>query len=330
MTGRPHDAAPGAPVLAADGVTVRPSPSAPESADEPRLVRVRLDLAYDGTDFRGWATQPGLTTVQGTLEDGLETILRRPVRTVVAGRTDAGVHAAHQVVHLDLSEGEWEGLVRGRAGLAPGESLVRRLHGVLRRSSDALVVRSAVRAPDGFDARFSALWRSYRYRISDRPETRDPLRRRDTYWHREPLDEARMQAEAASVVGLHDFLSYCKPRPEGTTIRELQSFTVERGADGVLECRLRADAFCHHMVRALVAAAVAVGEGRHAPGWTAERLDARVRDSLSRLAPPHALVLDHVEYPDDGSLAARAEGTRARRVAAETERGAAGGPPDGP
>lgn len=295
--------------------------AASSAGEEPRLVRVRLDLAYDGTDFRGWAAQPGLSTVQGILEDGLETILRRPVRTVVAGRTDAGVHAAHQVVHLDLTEAEWDGLVRGRAGLEPGESLVRRLHGVLRRASDALVVRSAVRAPDGFDARFSALWRSYRYRISDRPETRDPLRRRDTYWHREPLDEARMQAEARSVVGLHDFLSYCKPRPEGTTIRELQSFTVERGADGVLECRLRADAFCHHMVRALVAAAVAVGEGRQEPGWMAERLDAQVRDSLSRLAPPHALVLDHVEYPDDGSLASRAEGTRARRVAAETDRG---------
>ena len=303
-------------------------PTVPSAADAPRLVRVRLDLAYDGTDFRGWAAQPGLRTVQGTLEEGLETILRRPVRTVVAGRTDAGVHAAHQVVHLDLTEPEWEGLVRGRAGLEPGESLVRRLHGVLRRSSDALVVRTAVRAPDGFDARFSALWRSYRYRISDRPQTRDPLRRRDTYWHREPLDEARMQAEAGSVVGLHDFLSYCRPRPEGTTIRELQSFTVARGADGVIECRLRADAFCHHMVRALVAGAIAVGEGRQEPGWMAQRLQAQVRDSLSRLAPPHALVLDHVEYPDDGSLASRAEGTRARRVAAETGRGAADGADD--
>ena len=304
------------------------SPAVPTAAAEPRLVRVRLDLAYDGTDFRGWAAQPGLTTVQGTLEEGLETILRRPVRTVVAGRTDAGVHAAHQVVHLDLSEAEWAGLSRGRVGLEPGESLVRRLHGVLRRASDALVVRTAVRAPEGFDARFSALWRSYRYRISDHPGTRDPLRRRDTYWHRERLDEARMQAEASSVVGLHDFLSYCRPRPEGTTIRELQAFTVERGPDGVIECRLRADAFCHHMVRALVAGAVAVGEGRQEPGWMAQRLQAQARDSLSRLAPPHALVLDHVEYPDDGSLASRAEGTRARRTPSDVDGAARPGQDD--
>lgn len=294
------------------------APAARPAADgacpqTPALVRVRLDLAYDGTDFRGWAAQPGQPTVQGTLEAGLETILRRPVRTVVAGRTDAGVHAAHQVVHLDLTAAEWEGLSRGRPGLSPEESLLRRLHGVLRRASEAVVIRSAARAPEGFDARFSALWRSYRYRISDRPQTRDPLRRRDTYWHRGPLDVAVMQAEAASVVGLHDYLSFCKPRPEGTTIRELQSFTVERGRDGVIECRLQADAFCHHMVRALVAAVVAVGEGKRQPGWTARRLQEQVRDSLSLLAPPHALVLDHVEYPDDAALASRAEGTRARR-----------------
>lgn len=290
-----------------------------ESAmDEPALTRVRLDLSYDGTDFHGWATQPGLPTVQGALEEALERIIRRPVRTVVAGRTDAGVHARGQVVHLDLTEDEWTGLTRGREGLEPGASLVRRLTGVLARLQGAVTVRDARRAPEGFDARFSALWRSYTYAISDSPQTRDPLNRRSTHWHGTGLDVQLMDAEARSLLGLHDFLTFCKPREGATTIRELQDFRFERDDRGLIIARLRADAFCHNMVRALVAAALQVGEGRQEPGWMTQRLAAQVRDSQTRLAPPHALVLEHVEYPDDGqspgALAARAEGTRARRT----------------
>lgn len=301
----------------------RPDPlgrTVSEEGARPALVRVRLDLSYDGTDFHGWASQPGLPTVQGALEEGLEKIVRRPVRTVVAGRTDAGVHARGQVVHLDLTEAEWLGLTRGRDGLEPSSSLVRRLTGVLAGWDGALTVRGAGRAPEGFDARFSALWRSYSYAISDAPQTRDPLYRRSTHWHGTGLDVELMDAEARSVLGLQDFLTFCRPREGATTIRELLDFGFSRDEHGLIVARLRADAFCHNMVRALVAAALQVGEGRHEPGWLAHRLSQRVRDSQTRLAPPHALVLEHVEYPDDGrspgASAARAEGTRARRSAA--------------
>jgi tRNA pseudouridine38-40 synthase len=299
------------------------SPAVAPSA--PALVRVRLDLAYDGTDYSGWATQPGLPTVQGALEEGLWTIIRRPVRTVVAGRTDAGVHARGQVVHFDLTEAEWLGVTRGRDGLEPASTLVRRLSGALNREHGALTIHRAAQAPEGFDARFSALWRSYSYAISDSPETRDPLNRRATYWHKTSLDVDAMQAEAASVLGLHDFLTFCRPRDGATTIRELQDFGFSRDDQtGVITARLQADAFCHNMVRALVAAVLQVGEGRHGPGWVAGRLEAMVRDSQTRLAPPHALVLEHVEYPDDGAdpgaHAARAEGTRAKRRSHETAR----------
>lgn len=288
-----------------------PSPS-------PELVRVRLDLAYDGTDYKGWATQPGLPTVQGVLEQALAMIIRRPVRTVVAGRTDSGVHARNQVVHFDLTEAEWTAVTRHREGLEPASTLVRRLGGALSRERGAVVIRRASRAPEGFDARFSALWRSYRYAISDSDEARDPLNRRFTYWHQAGLDVGLMDAEARSVLGLHDFLTFCKPRDGATTIRELLDFGFTRDPQtGIIAAHLRADAFCHNMVRALVAAVVQVGEGRHPAGWVAGRLEAMVRDAQTRLAPPHALVLEHVEYPDavsdPGALASRAEGTRARR-----------------
>ncbi|MGO1884464.1 MAG: tRNA pseudouridine(38-40) synthase TruA [Citricoccus sp.] len=285
----------------------------------PALIRVRLDLAYDGTEYNGWATQPGLPTVQGVLEEALAMIIRRRVRTVVAGRTDAGVHARGQVVHFDLTEAEWAAVTRHRESLEPAPTLVRRLNGALSREGGAVVILRASLAPEGFDARFSALWRSYRYAIIDSSAERDPLNRRFTYWHQQELDVGLMDAEARSVLGLHDFLTFCKPRDGATTIRELQDFGFTRDPQtGLITAHLRADAFCHNMVRALVAATVQVGEGRHPVGWVAGRLEAMVRDAQTRLAPPHALVLDHVEYPDAGSdpaaLAARAEGTRARRT----------------
>lgn len=284
-------------------------PPAPDAA-----VRVRLDLAYDGSVFVGWASQPGRDTVQGALEAALATILRRPVRTVVAGRTDAGVHARGQVVHLDLTAAEWEGLRRGRAELQPGEALLRRLAGVLAPWGGAVVVHAAALAPEGFDARFGALWREYEYRISDRRSTQDPLTRRGTHWHGAPLDVGRMQTDADVLLGLHDFLSFCKPRERATTIREVQDLRVERGADGLVRVTLRADAFCHHMVRSIVGALLEVGEGRRPPGWVAQRLEARVRDADVRHAPPGGLTLSRVAYPADPDvLRARAEGTRARR-----------------
>lgn len=275
-------------------------------------VRIRLDLAYDGSAYHGWAAQPGLRTVEGVLSEAMATLIRRQVRMVVAGRTDAGVHARGQVVHLDLEDHEWHGLSRGRQ-LDPAHALLRRLSGVLAREDGAVVVRHAHVVPDAFDARFSALSRTYTYRIADALTARDPLRRADTTWHRAPLDAPAMMAEAAAAPGLHDFGSFCRPREIGTTVRELQEFTVTRGEDGVINALLTADAFCHHMVRALIGAAVDVGEGRREPGWLSSRLGRPQWDDKVRLAPPHGLVLESVTYPREAELAARAAQTRAMR-----------------
>ncbi|WP_423182038.1 tRNA pseudouridine synthase A [Arthrobacter sp. NyZ413] len=280
------------------------------------FLRVRLDLSYDGGPFSGWALQPGLRTVQGCLEEALELIVRRPVRVTVAGRTDAGVHARGQVAHVDLSEAEWSGLTRGR-DFDPSATLVRRLRGALSRvlhdETGAIEVHDAGLAPDGFDARFSALWRRYSYRIADGAERWDPVLRRLTLWHKAALDERAMNAGAAALLGLQDFRAYCKPREGATTIRELQRFEFSRGSDGVIVVSVQADAFCHNMVRALVGSALRVGEGLERPEWLHERLLLGVRDAKSVLAAPHPLVLEEVAYPSDAELHARAELTRARR-----------------
>ena len=294
-----NDQKPAAPVLGGGG-----------------FLRIRLDLAYDGGSFSGWAVQPGRRTVQGTLEAALELVLRRPVRVTVAGRTDAGVHARGQVVHLDLTEPEWLGLNRG-AELDPAVALLRRLRGALSRElgdlTGSIVVHEAAIAPEGFDARFSALWRRYSYRIADGLERWDPLSRYDTLWHKTPLDVDLLNAGSAQLLGLHNFLSYCKPREGATTIRELQRFEFARGADGVIVAAVQADAFCHNMVRALVGSALYVGEGQERPEWLHERLLAKKRDARSVLAAPHPLVLEEVAYPSDAELLARAERTRALR-----------------
>lgn len=280
------------------------------------FLRIRLDLAYDGGPFSGWALQPGLRTVQGTLETALELLVRRPVRVTVAGRTDAGVHARGQVVHLDLTEAEWLGLNRG-AELDPAVALLRRLRGALSRGlgdlTGAIVVHKVSMAPEGFDARFSALWRRYSYRIADGPALWDPLGRYDTLWHKSLLDVDLLNEGASKLLGLQNFLSYCKPREGSTTIRDLQRFEFARGEDGVIVATVQADAFCHNMVRALVGSALYVGEGLEPPGWLHERLLMKKRDARSVLAAPHPLVLEEVAYPSDGELLARAELTRALR-----------------
>ncbi|TLP95753.1 tRNA pseudouridine(38-40) synthase TruA [Nesterenkonia salmonea] len=283
-------------------------------------MRVRLDLAYDGNAYRGWAHQPGQPTVEGTLREALATVIRREVPVVVAGRTDAGVHARGQVLHLDLSADEWEQLARGRA-IPPEKAMRQRLNGVLGREDGAVVVHQVRRVSDDFDARFSALTRTYTYRIADRLELRDPLRRHDTAWLNpsrklQPsgqLDVPLMDAEATSILGLHDFGSFCRPRDHATTIRQLTEFTISRGHDGVITAQITADAFCHHMVRALIGACIDVGEGRRQPGWLMDRLSDPVWDERVRLAPPQGLVLERVDYPDQDQLAVRAGQTRARR-----------------
>jgi len=312
------------------------------AAGRPEITRLRLDVAYDGTGFAGWAKQPGLRTVQGTLEDALAQLLVRtpPAPTlVVAGRTDAGVHATGQVVHVDLTDAQIAALdrpPRGRAAAEAGEplphvpsadraasALARRLGGVLGTRSD-VVVLSGVRAPDGFDARFSATWRAYRYRISDATGPRDPLQRHRTVDVPAALDEALLQHAADALLGLHDFAAYCKPRAGASTIRTLQEMTWARTADGALEVVVRADAFCHSMVRALVGACVAAAGGRVGIPRLRELLDLRERTSEFTVMPARGLVLERVGYPADADLAARNEVTRARRSDHEVDPAAEG------
>lgn len=280
------------------------------------FLRIRLDLSYDGGPFSGWAVQPGRRTVQGVLEEALQLLVRRTVRVTVAGRTDAGVHARGQVVHLDLDEAEWLGLPRGHE-LDPAVAMLRRIRGALSRVlgdlHGAVEVHRIALAPDGFDARFSALWRRYSYRIADGADRWDPLERYFTLWHKNPLDVALLNEGASRLLGLQNFLAFCKPREGATTIRDLQRFEFVRGEDGVIVATVQADAFCHNMVRALVGSALYVGEGVVEPGWLYERLLAQVRDAKSVLAAPHPLVLEEVAYPSDGELRARAELTRAVR-----------------
>lgn len=299
-------------------------------------MRIRLDIAYDGTHFRGWARQPGLRTVQGTIEDAVTRILGGSPRLVVAGRTDAGVHASGQVAHLDLDD---EQVARLRArrprrrdretgtaadGDAPADdagdgtaavaALAGRVAGVLGQYPD-VVVHSTSIAPDGFDARFSATSRRYEYRIADTETGYDPLERHRTTTVRASLDVAAMDAAARSLIGLHDFAAYCKPRDEATTIRTLLEFDWRRDAQRTVVAHVRADAFCHSMVRALVGACVAVGEGRLDPHDVVELRDEGVRTSEFKVLAARGLTLTEVGYPADDLLAARALQTRNRRDA---------------
>ena len=270
-------------------------------------MRLRLDLAYDGSDFHGWATQPGLRTVQGLLEAALAQVLRvEAVAVTCAGRTDTGVHARGQVVHLDVDP---DVLVAsaGRSTDPPAAALRRRLNGVLPLD---VRVRGLREVPAAFDARFSAVWRRYAYRIADDPALVDPLVRRAVLAWPRRLDLDAMNAAASDLVGEHDFAAFCKKREGATTVRTLLDLAWGRDADGLAVATVRADAFCHHMVRALVGAMIAVGEGRRQPGWAADVLGAGVRDAAVTVVPAHGLTLEEVGYPADDGLAAQAEAAR--------------------
>ncbi len=276
-------------------------------------VRIRLDLAYDGTRFHGWARQPGLRTVQGELEQALGRVVGGAPTLTVAGRTDAGVHARGQVAHVELAEPQWARAGRGgRDAHDPGAVLLRRVQGALGADSD-VAVRGVRPAPAGFDARFSAVWRRYSYRLADLDAPPDPLQRHRTATISARLDEAAMDAAARSLIGLHDFAAYCRARDDATTIRTLLEFGWRRDADGVLVATVQADAFCHSMVRALVGACAAVGGGRLAvPELAALREEGR-RTSAFPVLAARGLTLEEVGYPADDLLAARSEQTRARR-----------------
>ncbi len=269
-----------------------------------------MDLAYDGTHFSGWAKQAGLRTVQETVERAWGTLLRSdpPVLTV-GGRTDAGVHARGSVAHLDIFDEQWQA-IPGRTRRSPERSALARLTGLL---PDDIVVRSARVAPDGFEARFSALCRRYSYRLCDQPSTADPLRRFDTVWLKQPLDVVAMNAAATSLLGLHDFGAFCRRRAGATTIRTLLRFEVSREADGTVLASLEADAFCHSMVRALMGAVVKVGIGQYPADWPAAVMAGERRHPAVTVMPARGLCLEQIVYPGDDQLAARAAQARARR-----------------
>ncbi|WP_163567733.1 tRNA pseudouridine(38-40) synthase TruA [Fodinicola feengrottensis] len=267
-----------------------------------------MDISYDGTGFSGWAVQPGLRTVAGELIEALGKLLPGAERPVVAGRTDAGVHASGQVAHVDVPVPAYE---------ARAQKLVRRFAGVLPPDVRVRAVRVA---PADFDARFSALRRHYRYRITDADWGADPLHRHGIARWPRALDVPLMAAEAAAgLLGLHDFAAYCRRREGATTVRELQRLEVVRTTqDGTIEIAASADAFCHSMVRSLVGALLAVGDGRHEAPWPGSLLTRRERAGAVVVAPAAGLTLLCVDYPDDAELAARAILTRRVREAPQT------------
>lgn len=274
-------------------------------------MRIRIDLAYDGTDFHGWASQPGLRTVQGLLEDALATCLRVPWLSVTcAGRTDTGVHARGQVAHVDVDEAVLvasAGRVRG----TPLEALARRLNGLLPPD---VRVREVSAAPEGFDARFSPIWRRYAYRVADDPALADPLTRRQVLAWPRVLDLSAMNQAALPLLGEHDFAAFCKRREGATTVRRLMDLSWERDATGVAVATVRAGAFCHHMVRSLTGCLLAVGDGRRDVGWAEEVLTAGVRDPAVPVVAAHGLTLEEVGYPSDEEVALQAERSRRRWV----------------
>ena len=283
------------PVTALSGPLVTPG-----TEPVPVVTRLRLDLSYDGSGFHGWGLQPGLRTVQEVLAGALGRALGlpEPPALTVAGRTDAGVHARGQVAHLDVPAATWE---------VAGPTAARRLARLLPPD---VRVRAIGPAPDGFDARFSAVWRRYSYRVCDDPPAADPLRRHDTLWYPRPVDVARMNQAGLACLGTHDFAAFCKRREGASTVRELQRLEWVRPAPGIAVATVVADAFCHNMVRSLVGALLSVGDGRRPAGWLADVLAARVRDPAVMVVAPHGLCLEEVAYPPDPDLATRALATR--------------------
>ncbi|MFW0788996.1 tRNA pseudouridine(38-40) synthase TruA [Gordonia sp. CPCC 205333] len=266
-------------------------------------MRIRIDVGYDGTDFAGWARQPGQRTVCEVLEDRLSTVLRIPVRLTVAGRTDAGVHATGQVAHFDAADGAFD--TRSIGG--DPANLVRRL---ARMLPDDVRVKTATRVSDDFDARFSALRRHYVYRLTDARFGAEPMLARTTAEWNRVLDVGAMNAASQKLLGLNDFAAFCRRREGATTIRDLQRFSWERDPDGVLIGTVSADAFCWSMVRSLVGAVASVGDTRRTVQWCADLLTERSRSAQVPVAQARGLCLVGVDYPDESELAARNEVTR--------------------
>lgn len=272
-------------------------------------TRYRLSFSYDGTDFYGWAKQPGLRTVQGELLAALTVIFGEAdddfgIR--VAGRTDAGVHALHQQAHIELTRDQIDRLGRNRDDIADPTYLADRLNRILPQD---LRVHTVAPAAEGFDARFSAIFRRYRYRIADGAAANNPLEARYTLNVFQTLNTIDMQAAALEVLGLHDFASFCRPRPGSTTIRELREIKVRRNpeAGNVIEIELLADAFCHNMVRSIVGALIAVGKGQATSADVRATLERASRTQSYRVVASQGLTLIEIGYPADDLLAQQAE-----------------------
>ncbi|MDG4806248.1 tRNA pseudouridine(38-40) synthase TruA [Micromonospora sp. WMMD1120] len=271
-------------------------------------LRLRLDVSYDGTDFSGWAPQPTRRTVAGVLVETLDLVLGVGTATglTVAGRTDAGVHATGQVCHLDLPAEVW----RQHEG-----RLVRRLARLLPPD---VRVRAMTEVPADFDARFSATFRRYEYRVTDASFGVEPLRRHEVLAWPKPLDLAALNAAATGLVGEHDFAAYCRRKENATTLREVTRLDWRRDPDGILVATVQADAFCQAMVRSLVGAMLVAGDGRRPVEWPGSLLRHRERSSEVTVAPARGLTLVAVGYPDDpAEYARRADLTRRLRVPVE-------------
>ncbi len=283
--------------------------SPPRSSED---VRLRLDIAYDGTDFAGWATQAGQRTVAGVIADALTTVFRTPLRLWAAGRTDTGVHATGQVAHVDVPAAALPNVYprSSRSGDPEFLPLLRRLSRFL--PADVRVLEIS-RAPSGFDARFSALRRHYEYRLSTAPYGVQPQQARYiTAWPRD-LDVDAMSVASQDLLGLNDFAAFCRHRAGATTIRDLQRLDWSREGD-LITAHVSADAFCWQMVRSLVGALLAVGEQRRTPQWCRELLSATERSSDFAAAPAQGLTLVGVDYPPDDELASRILITRDLRT----------------
>ena len=271
---------------------------------ESGFLRLRLDLAYDGTNFYGWGKQPDRRTVQEEVEKAIAIISQSKIDSIVAGRTDAGVHATGQVIHVDVPES------------INLDEIAYKLNRIL--DTDVRVMGVSI-APPAFHARFSALRRHYTYRILDANKVIPPLHRYDVASWYKPLAVEQLNEASKLLLGDHDFAAYCKFREGATTIRQLQRFEWVRDSEGYLVGDVVTDAFCYSMVRNLVGAVVCVADGRFGPEWIEETLANKVRVSDSLVFPACGLTLRQVDYPSDSELLERAAKTVARREAQDAE-----------
>jgi tRNA pseudouridine38-40 synthase len=260
-----------------------PTPTGPPTPPQP-VQRVRLTVAYDGTEFHGFAVQEGQRTVGGELAAAIGKVLRRDVELTCAGRTDKGVHAWGQVVSFDAPH---------------GVDLARVQRSVNSMLGPEVVVRDGAFAGAEFSARFDARARTYHYTIVNR-EVPDPFRSRFAWWIDDPLDIRALRIASDAFIGEHDFTSFCRKQRGAAAESSLGRKVIESRwhdlGEGVLQYEITANAFCWQMVRSLVGTLVEVGSGKRRPGEMLAILRAEDRAAAGDMAPPHGLCLWHVEY----------------------------------